>query len=380
MIGKITSEGFDIVNKKKNVMILFGGQSNEHEVSVLSARNVLENADKEKFDVIAVGITREGKWMLFDGEYDHMVAGLWEEHVKMPDSAGRLVQSPRDFILSFADRAGLDSIDAIFPVMHGINAEDGTMQGLLELTGIPYVGPGVLGSSMGMDKEISKVIFEKAGIPQCKYLVAKRHQLNDDAFVQQLLEDTATTIGYPCFIKPANAGSSVGVHKVDSEGNLLSALKDAAKYDSKILIEEFINGREVECAVLGNNNAKASVLGEIISSNEFYDYNAKYIDNKSQCVIPADLTGETAEAIKNYAVKAFESLQCSGLSRVDFFVENDTAEVYINEINTLPGFTSISMYPMLWGASGINYADLITKLFDLAIERHAENDRKLVSD
>lgn len=365
---------------KKNVMVLFGGQSNEHEVSVLSARNVLENIDKEKFNVVAVGITREGNWLLFDGESDNMVAGVWEQHVKDTAVTDMVIKSPSDFILSFAKRGGMDSLDAIFPVMHGINAEDGTIQGLLELAGIPYVGPGVLGSSMGMDKEISKIIFEKAGIPQCKYLIAKRHQLSDDVFIQQLLEDTARSIGYPCFIKPANAGSSVGVHKVDSEKNLLSALKDAARYDSKILIEEFINGREVECAVLGNNDAKASVLGEIISSNEFYDYNAKYIDNKSQCVIPADLTGETSEAIKDYAVRAFESLQCSGLSRVDFFVEHNTAEVYINEINTLPGFTSISMYPMLWGASGEEYADLITKLFELAIERYAENDRKLVSD
>ena len=366
---------------KKNVMILFGGQSNEHEVSVMSAKNVLENIDRSKYDVVCVGITREGEWLLFDSDYEYLVPDSWQQYVRPSSGAeSEAIRSPRDFIVSFAKRMGMDSVDVIFPVMHGINAEDGTLQGMLELANIPYVGPGVLASAMGMDKEISRIMFERAGIPQCKYIALDRSESADPSAIAAIEEKVSEYIGYPCFVKPANAGSSVGISKAHDKDEFIPAVLEAAKYDSKILVEEFVNGREIECAVLGNGDAKASVLGEIIASNEFYDYNAKYIDNKSQCVVPADLTGETSDAIKDYAVKAFNVLQCKGLTRVDFFVDKDNEEIYINEVNTLPGFTSISMYPMLWDAAGIGYSELIGKLIEFGIENYKSRERKLVSD
>ncbi|HHX18086.1 MAG TPA: D-alanine--D-alanine ligase, partial [Clostridium sp.] len=269
----------------------------------------------------------------------------------------------------------MDKIDVVFPVLHGCNGEDGTIQGFLELMGIPYVGCGVLSSAVGMDKVYAKIIFEKAGIPQADYLYFTRKEIAKEALIiAQKVEDK---FSYPVFIKPSNAGSSVGVSKAGDRDELLKALDYAAKHDRKVMVEEFIDGREVECAVLGNDEPMASTVGEIVPNNDFYDYKAKYIDNKSKILIPADLPDDVIEQIREYAVRAFKALDCSGLSRVDFFVHRETMKVLINEINTLPGFTDISMYPILWKEAGISYGELIEKLIDLAIERFEDNVREV---
>lgn len=270
-------------------------------------------------------------------------------------------------------------IDVVFPVLHGCNGEDGTIQGLFELAGIPYVGCGVLGSSVGMDKAYTKIIFEKEGLPQGDYLVFSRKQVyyqNED-----VIKEVEAKLTYPCFVKPSNAGSSVGVNKATNREELIKALDIAAKNDRRILVEEFINGREIECAVLGNDNPIASEVGEIVSCNDFYDYEAKYqVGDSSRAVIPAEnLPLETIEKIREYAVRAFKCLDCAGLSRVDFFVHKTTGEIYINEINTLPGFTHISMYPKLWAQSGISYTKLIDKLIELAFERFEDSKREFTN-
>lgn len=372
---------------KKRVMVIFGGQSSEHEVSRVSATSIINNMDKTKFDISLVGITKEGRWLPYNGPVEKIASGEWEEIAinKMVKSI-----SSRDNIINAIVSRGASSeaiikdekeensncpVDVVFPVLHGCNGEDGTIQGLFELAGIPYVGCGVLGSALGMDKIYAKIIFEKAGIPQADYLYFTRKEIRDNA--DSAADAIEQKFKYPVFIKPSNAGSSVGVSKAHDRKELIEALNFAAKYDRKVLIEEFINGREVECAVLGNDNPIASTVGEVVPSNEFYDYNAKYIDGSSKTIIPADLPEETILKIRNYAVKAFKALDCAGLSRVDFFVHKETGEIYLNEINTLPGFTSISMYPMLWEASGIPYSELIERLIDLAIERFNDNIREV---
>ncbi|MBZ0098174.1 MAG: D-alanine--D-alanine ligase, partial [Taibaiella sp.] len=267
-------------------------------------------------------------------------------------------------------------IDVVFPVLHGCNGEDGTIQGLFELAGIPYVGCGVLGSALGMDKGFAKIVFEKEGIPQGKYVVFTRKQINQD--MDSLVRQVEALLTYPCFVKPSNAGSSVGISKAHDRRELAEALHFAARYDRRILVEEFIDGREVECAVLGNDEPVASTVGEVVPCNEFYDYEAKYNSGGSSTVIiPAHIPDELIQKIRDYAVRAFKALDLSGLSRVDFFVHKDTGEVFINEVNTLPGFTSISMYPKLWEASGIPYSKLIEKLIDLAVERFSDNKREI---
>ncbi|HHV28454.1 D-alanine--D-alanine ligase [Acetivibrio mesophilus] len=371
---------------KKRVLIVFGGQSSEHEVSRISVTSILKNIDSDKFDVSMMGITKDGKWLPYSGPIDKIPSGEWEQ-ISLKDRTRSITDkiSLIDNIVSRVDHAGeLDTasmndekgkkIDVVFPVLHGCNGEDGTIQGFFELAGIPYVGCGVLGSAVGMDKIYAKIIFEKAGIPQADYLYFTRKEIaaNIDSVADRIEEK----FRYPIFVKPSNAGSSVGVTKAHDKNELKEALIYAAKYDRKVLIEEFINGREVECAVLGNDDPIASTVGEIIPGNEFYDYKAKYIDNSSKIKIPADLPEETIEEIRDYAVKAFKALDCAGLSRVDFFVHKETGRVYINEINTMPGFTSISMYPMLWEASGIPYSELIERLIELAIERYKDNSRE----
>jgi len=360
----------------KTVLILFGGQSSEHEVSRVSARNVLANIDMDKYHVVTVGITRDGRWLLFDGPIELMDDGGWQAYAEAKQhSQTPVLLSPfslREFVLSFSKGS---KIDAVFTVMHGINAEDGTLQGLLELCGLPYVGSGVLGSSMSMDKEISKLIFEKAGIPQGKYFCVDRNEVSTQ--IDDISRKVEAYLGFPCFVKPANAGSSVGVSKAKDAEELRKALEEAGRFDKKILIEQYINGREIECAVLGNDSPKASPVGEITPSNDFYDYSAKYLDNSSVCEIPAKLSPETAGKIQEYAVTAFKALQCSGLSRVDFFLERTTGEIFINEINTIPGFTSISMYPMLWQEAGLSYQNLISTLIELAIERFESTIRAI---
>lgn len=350
------------MDTKKCVAVIFGGQSSEHEVSRRSAESVLRNINRMKYDVLMIGITKDGRWLRYNGALEGIGSGEWQAEAEA--NAG-------DDVLNLFDNRFSKKLDVIFPVLHGCNGEDGTIQGVFELAGIPYVGSGVLGSAVGMDKAYSKIIFEKEGIPQGKYLVFSRKQIKRE--IDSIIKEVEDNLEYPCFVKPSNAGSSVGVNKACSREELIRALEIASIHDKRVLIEEFIDGREIECAVLGNDNAEASVLGEIIPGNDFYDYNAKYIDNNSQTQIPANLPEETAEKIREYAVKAFKALDCAGLSRVDFFVHRKTGDIYINEINTLPGFTSISMYPKLWEASGISYVELIEKLIELAIERYEES-------
>lgn len=345
------------MGNKIKVGVVFGGQSTEHEVSLVTAESVLRNMDAEKYEITMIGITKKGQWLKYTGPINKIGTGEWQEFAK--EEAFHWEECK--------------SFDVIFPLLHGCNGEDGTIQGLFELAGVPYVGSGVLGSALGMDKAYAKIIFEKENIPQGYYLTFTRKQICNN--IESVIENIESKLEYPCFVKPSNAGSSIGVNKAKNRMELHNALKIAAQYDRRILVEEFINGREIECAVLGNDEPVASIVGEIIPGKEFYDYDAKYKDENSRIIIPADLPENTVELIRNYAVKAFKSLDCSGLSRVDFFVHKETGNIYINEINTMPGFTSISMYPKLWEASGLPYARLIDKLLELAVERFEDNKR-----
>lgn len=381
---------------KKTVAVIFGGQSSEHEVSRLSAQSVIENINNDKYNVIMIGITKDGRWLRYEGPTKFIGTGEWEEiaEKQLAENSGTsfakndltdtnnsvfngIKNTMKNLLVNLGRNCNAEeSIDVVFPVLHGCNGEDGTIQGFFELAGIPYVGPGVLASSLGMDKVYSKIIFEKAGIPQGKYLVFSRKQIKE--YNDSIAEQVEKVLGYPCFVKPSNAGSSVGVSKVSQRNELAPALELAARYDRKILVEEFINGREVECAVLGNDEPEASTVGEIVPCNEFYDYNAKYEQgDNSKIIIPADLPEDTVKTIREYAIKAFKALDCAGLSRVDFFVHKETGKVYINEINTLPGFTRISMYPKLWEASGLSYEKLIERLIELAEERYKDNFKSI---
>lgn len=359
---------------KKRVAIIFGGQSSEHEVSRFSAEAVLRNIDTERFDVAMIGITKEGQWLSYDGPIGLIGTGEWQALAESRQKSQQVLLTAGS-ALAEAEKDNR-KIDVVFPVLHGCNGEDGTIQGLFELAGIPYVGCGVLGSALGMDKAYAKIVFEKEGLPQGKYLVYNRKQINSD--FDKIVADIENTMSFPCFVKPSNAGSSVGVSKVHNSSELEAALQLAGRYDRKVLVEEFIDGREVECAVLGNDEPIASTVGEVIPCNEFYDYEAKYMSgDSSEVIIPANLSADILEKIRNYAVRAFKSLDCSGLSRVDFFVRKGTNEVVINEINTMPGFTQISMYSKLWAASGVPYSELIERLIELALERFEDNKRDI---
>lgn len=367
---------------KKHIAVIFGGQSSEHEVSRFSAQSVIENIDRNKFEVTMIGITRDGRWLSYDGPVEKLGSGEWQAlaeasasfHKALPKSSAG--GSARDILAVSGAEGSNKKIDIAFPVLHGSNGEDGTLQGLLELAGIPYVGCGVLGSALGMDKAYAKIIFEKEGLPQGKYIVLSRKETSGSAAASA--DKVEGLLGYPCFVKPCNAGSSVGVKKARGREELLEAFEFASRYDRRIIVEEFIDGREMECAVLGNDDPIASTVGEVVPCNEFYDYEAKYgSESTSKTIIPAELPAETVREIREYAVRAFKALDCSGLSRVDFFVHKDTGRVYINEVNTLPGFTAISMYPKLWEASGISYPELIERLIDLAVERYEDNKKSI---
>lgn len=339
-----------------NLLILFGGKSGEHDVSCLSAQSVLNNISKEKYNIIKVGITKDGNWLKTDATPEKIASGKWTQLENIP-----AIFSPDPMHHGLIANGEVIKIDVVFPVMHGDYCEDGCIQGLFELAGVPYVGPGVLASSAAMDKSATKLFAASAGIPQADWL------LLNAPFEASMIKAVEEKFDYPVFIKPCNAGSSLGVSKATNSKELEEAIKEAAKVDSKILCEEFINGKEVECSVLGNENPKASVVGEIVACNEFYDYNAKYVDNASVLNIPATISDETMKKIQKYAVDIFKVLGCRGLSRVDFFVHKETGDIYFNEINTLPGFTSISMYPKLWEHDGIPYNSLIDKLIELAL-------------
>ncbi|MGO9087427.1 MAG: D-alanine--D-alanine ligase [Terriglobales bacterium] len=390
--------------KKLRVGILFGGRSGEHEVSLLSAASVLNAIDKEKYEVVPIGITKDGRWLtsehaenLLQGklmlEPRHLRAGdpettpaaavlaQGESVIVPPEPAHRengLVpfQTDAAHLRRSSDRA--INVDVIFPVLHGTFGEDGTIQGLLELADIAYVGAGVLGSAAGMDKDIMKSLFIAAGIPIVKHVTILRSDWEKDA--KRVEKLVGSKLKYPVFVKPANLGSSVGISKAHNRKELGPAIEEAAKFDRKIVIEQGVGGkkekaREVECSVLGNDDPEASVPGEVVPVKEFYDYNAKYLDEGSELIIPARLTKAQTKKVQQLAVAAFKAVDCSGLARVDFLMDPKTKKIYLNEINTMPGFTSISMYPKLWAASGLEYSDLIDRLIQLGIERHEDKKK-----
>ena len=360
------------MGKKVRIGVLFGGRSCEHEVSVKSARSVLEAIDKDKYEVTMIGISKEGRWLVAGDAMKVLQAGVVEGEDLLPV----VLDYPGSKELVVLDVGGMNQaahqpVDVIFPILHGPYGEDGTVQGLLELAGVAYVGAGVLGSAVAMDKEMMKRAFRAEGLPQVDYrAVRRRRWQNEPETVQQEIE---ARFSYPFFIKPANLGSSVGISKVHDAEEFGRGMDEAADFDSKIIVEaEAGNCREVECSVLGNQEPEASVVGEIVPGNEFYDYNAKYVDDNSELIIPAQIAPETAAQVRQLALQAFDSVEAAGLARVDFFVNRDDESIYLNEINTLPGFTPISMYPKLWEASGIGYSELIDRLIQLALERHED--------
>ena len=352
--------------KKLSVCVLFGGMSPEHEVSLRSAESVLNNLNKEKYNIFPVGITKDGDWVLYGGtDYSKLPNGEWLHC----EANRRAALSPvrGQGLLSFeGDCVVRERIDVVFPVLHGENGEDGAMQGLLQLAGIPYVGPNVAASATCMDKTLTKLVMDCAGIRQAAWQLVKAQELavNPEA----VMDAVEKRFSYPVFVKPAGTGSSVGVAKAKNREALLAALQNAAKFDQKVLVEEFINGHEGEVAVLGNDAPAASICGEIDSGTEFYDYDAKYISDCARLYIPARVDEQTAESVRDTAIRAYQALGCRGLSRVDFFVTYEGNEIVFNEINTIPGFTSISMYPKLFAASGIPYSELLDRLLELATE------------
>lgn len=394
--------------KKLRVGVLFGGRSGEHEISLLSAASVLSAIDKSKYEVVPIGITKDGLWVTA-GHAEALLQGKQQPRAlragdpETTSSAAVLAHgsaivippvpaqtSPASMVPFQTGAAEMSrrwtdhsiQVDVIFPVLHGTFGEDGTIQGLLELADIAYVGAGVLGSACGMDKHIMKELFRAAGLPQVKHVTILRGDWEaSPAKAQRLIEGR---LKYPVFVKPANLGSSVGISKVRNRAELAPAMKEAARYDRKLVIEQGVGGkkrkaREIECSVLGNDKPAASIAGEIVPATEFYDYDAKYLDEGSQLIIPAKLTKTQTKQVQELAIKAFQAVDCSGLARVDFLMDPTSKKFYVNEINTMPGFTVISMYPKLWGASGLPYPDLIDKLIQLGVARHQEKKRNQYS-
>ena len=351
---------------KLNVCVLFGGISPEHDVSLRSAESVLTNMDPEKYNIFPVGITKEGDWYLYGGtDYSQLPGEKW---LQCPNNRKATISPIRGqgLLIFEGDCVVREMIHVVFPVLHGENGEDGAMQGLLQMAGIPYVGPHVSASAVAMDKTLTKLVADNAGVKQADWLLIRSEELG--CHMDAALDRLEAKFAYPMFVKPAGTGSSVGVSKAADRGALREALAHAAKFDGKILVEEFIHGREIEVAVMGNGSPVASVCGEIDSGAEFYDYDAKYVTDTSVSYIPARISEETEEFVREEAVKIYQAIGCRGLSRVDFFVTYEGDRVVFNEINTLSGFTSISMYPKLFAASGIAYGDLIDNLLELALE------------
>lgn len=350
--------------KKIKLAVIFGGMSTEHDVSIVSGVSVIKHLDKEKYDIFPTYIDREGIWYTYNEPI---------ENIKLKQVGEKIENIEKiDNICAY-----LKEMDCIFPVLHGLYGEDGTIQGLFELLKIPYVGCKVIASSIAMDKAYAKVIFEKAGLKQAPYVYMRAYEnqyilidehFNEETYsLEEVSKKVENKITYPMFVKPSNSGSSVGIKKVKNEEELREAIVYASQYDCKIIVEQGIDAREIECAVLGNEEVKASCVGEILSAEEFYSFDSKYKNAESMTVIPADLPNQISEEIRKQAVKAFKAINGKGLSRVDFFVERETNQIIINEINTLPGFTNISMYPKLWEASGISYTELLNELIKLAI-------------
>ena len=397
---------------KIRVGILFGGRSGEHEVSLLSAASVLNAIDKTKYDVVPIGITKEGRWLTAENAERLLKGSASEPSAAAPTNlrAGDPEATPGAALLAAGESvvvppeparrdAGLTpfqtdaanlrrasdraiNVDVIFPVLHGTFGEDGTIQGLLELADIAYVGAGVLGSSAGMDKDIMKSLFRAAGLPIVRQVTILRHQF--EATPKKIYKLVESKLKYPVFVKPANLGSSVGISKAHDRKELGPAIAEAAKFDRKIVIEEGVGGkknkaREIECAVLGNDNPQASIAGEIIPIKEFYDYDAKYLVEGSEPVIPAKITKSEMKTVQKLAIAAFQAVDCTGLARVDFLMDPKSRKILVNEINTMPGFTAISMYPKMWAATGLAYPDLIDRLIQLGIERHEDKKRNQYS-
>ncbi len=360
--------------EKLRVAVIFGGQSGEHEVSLVSAQGIMKAMDKERYEIIPIGITKAGRW-LTSGEPMKLLQsggpGVSAQVAEAEPETRELVPRSRRDLVPGTRETGFPQVDVVFPVLHGPYGEDGTVQGLLELADIPYVGAGVLGSALGMDKIAMKGVFKSYGLPVVEHVAFKRKDWEQDP--EAVMELIEKELGYPCFVKPANLGSSVGISKVHQRGELAPALALAARYDRRMLAERAVNAREIEVSVLGNDEPIASLPGEIIPCREFYDYIAKYVDDRSELIIPADLPPELTRRIQELAVAAFLAVDCAGMARVDFFLDKDTGELYVGELNTIPGFTPISMYPKLWEASGISYSELIDRLIELALERHADN-------
>ncbi|MBE6819232.1 MAG: D-alanine--D-alanine ligase [Ruminococcaceae bacterium] len=353
---------------KKNIAVVFGGVSSEHPVSCVSAKSVIEHIKRDLYNVYMIGITKDGRWYLYEGDPALLPEDKWLQSSLItpafisPDTATHGITVMRE--------SGVETIylDAVHPVLHGKNGEDGTIQGLFQLAQIPFVGCNHLSSAVSMDKAFTNMIADVAGIRQAKWRSIIRYEYGK--YAKDFLDEAIAYLGFPIFVKPANAGSSVGISKAKNREELVKAMTVAFAEDDKVVLEEFIDGFEVECAVLGNQKAKASTVGEILPVNEFYDFEAKYVSGTTDLAIPAkNITQEQMDAVRENALKAYKALGCAGLSRVDFFVHKQTGEVFFNEINTLPGFTSISMYPKLWEASGVDYGELLNRLIELALER-----------
>jgi D-alanine-D-alanine ligase len=379
--------------KRLRVGVLYGGRSGEHEVSLASAAAVFANLDKQRYEPVPVRIDKDGRWALADRPPTATSAADVIEQARLdaarPLRSGReahfMARPGAETILSI-DRAAAKgddlgraivtglNLDVIFPVLHGPYGEDGTIQGLLELANVPYVGAGVLASAVGMDKAMMKVVFAAAGLPVCPYRAFLRHdwECREQAIVREL----ETALGYPMFVKPANLGSSVGITKAKETAGLTDGINLAASFDRKIVVEAAVpSAREIECAVLGNDEPEASLPGEVVPSREFYDYEAKYLDAASQTVIPADLPESTTGEIRRLAIAAFRAIDCAGMARVDFLLARVSGQIFVNEVNTIPGFTTISMYSKMWAASGVDYPLLLDRLISLALERHAEKQQ-----
>lgn len=358
-----------MTRRRIRLAVLYGGPSAEHEVSVVSARSLLGAIDRDKYDVVPIAITKQGRWTLPRRAPDRLVAPAGS--LPSVEEEGTAVAIQREGGSATLAGTGGGPIDVVFPVLHGPYGEDGTVQGLLELARVPYVGAGVLASALGLDKEMHKRLFAARGLPVARFIhLHAADWRRNPGGCTQVAEDE---IGYPCFTKPARLGSSVGISKCRTQGDLHAGLEEAFRSDDKVLVEEAVPGRELECGVLGNEEPEASVVGEVVPAHEFYDYEAKYLLEGSRILIPAPIPETVAEEVRRLAVEAFVAIDCAGMARVDFFSDEAAGRVVVNEINTIPGFTPISMYPKLWEASGVPYSKLIDRLVELALERHARH-------
>jgi D-alanine-D-alanine ligase len=354
------------------VGVLFGGRSTEHEVSILSAQSIIGALDPQRYEVVPLYIDKQGRWLQGDTLRRLLKDEGSRSYVFLPPDPTQHSLVPVD-AKPLSGTRSMPALDVVFPVFHGLNGEDGTIQGVLELANVPYVGAGVLGSALGLDKILMKRAFRAAGLPTADYLPISRRAFEKDPEVFAGLVERQ--LGYPCFTKFANSGSSVGTSKVRNRSELLDGLRLAARFDRKLLVEKAIDARELEVSVLGNDQLEASVVGEVVPTHEFYDYEAKYLDEGSKLLIPAPVPGEITEQARQFAVEAFLAVDAAGMARVDFFLERGTGKLFVNELNTIPGFTKISMYPKLWEASGLPYPRLVERLIDLALERFTDKQR-----